>query len=197
MSVREDLRVKRTKKALSDAFMQLLAEKEFEEITINELCALAGVRRATFYKHYADKFSFLTAFIRSLRDRFDNTALRLGDPAPHKEYYVAYARRTVDYICENISAIENLISNELFPSILAIIVEQNYKDTCEHLEKSVAAGMKLHASVEVTANMLVGGVASVVHSWLKQGRTKTSDEISAEIGAMISALIKSEKDFQI
>ena len=197
MSVREDLRVRRTKKALSDAFMQLLAEKEFEEITINELCTLAGVRRATFYKHYADKFSFLTAFIRSLRDRFDNTALRLGSPAPNKEYYVAYAKRTVGYICENIGAIENLISNELFPSILAIIVEQNYKDTLEHLEKSVAAGMKLHASVEVTANMFTGGVASVVYSWLKQGRTKSADEISEEIGAMISALIKSEKDFQI
>lgn len=189
MSQKEDLRVKRTKRALADAFIQLLSEKSFEEITINELCAVAGIRRATFYKHYDDKFSFLTSYTRSLRDRFDNNIWKLGDPAPDKDYYVAYAKRIVGFICENISAIENLISNDLFPSVMAIIVEQNYKDTCEHLEKSVAAGMILRASVSTTANMWTGGVANVIHSWLKGGRVQSADDIANDIGAMISALI--------
>ena len=189
MSNKEDLRVKRTKKALSDAFMCLLAEKTFEDITVNELCASAGIRRATFYKHYSDKFSFLTSYTRSLRDRFDNNVWKLGEPAPDKEYYIAYAKRIVGFVCENIGAIENLISNDLFPSVMEIIIEQNYKDTCEHLEKSVAAGMKLHASVSVTANMCTGGVATVIYSWLKGGRVVPADEIAEEIGEMISALI--------
>jgi AcrR family transcriptional regulator len=71
MAVKEDLRVKKTKKALYDAFMTLLSEKQFEDITVNELCDAAGVRRATFYKHYSDKFDFLTAYVRLLRDRID------------------------------------------------------------------------------------------------------------------------------
>ena len=189
MSEREDLRVKRTKKALADAFISLLSEKSFEEITINELCAAAGIRRATFYKHYADKFSFLTSYTRSLRDRFDNNIWKLGDPAPDKEYYVAYAKRIVGFVCENLEAFENLISNDLFPSVLAIIMEQNYKDTCEHLEKSVAAGMVLHASVSTTASMCTGGVANVILCWLKGGRIEAPDEIANDIGEMISALI--------
>ena len=183
------MRVKIKKKALSDYFMSLLAEKSFEEITVNELCDAAGIRRATFYKHYNDKFSFLTSYTRSLRDRFDNNIWKLGEPAPDKEYYVAYAKRIVGFICENISAFENLISNDLFPSVMAIIIEQNYKDTCEHLEKSVAAGMVLHASVSATANMFTGGVANIIHYWLKNGRKQSADEIANEIGAMISALI--------
>ncbi len=189
MSNKEDLRVKRTKRALYDAFMCLLSEKSFEEITVNELCASAGIRRATFYKHYSDKFSFLTSYTRSLRDRFDTTVWKLGDPAPDREYYVAYAKRIVGFVCENISAIENLITNDLFPAVLAIIVEQNYKDTCEHLEKSVASGMVLRASVSVTANMCAGGVATVICSWLKGGRRQSADEIANEIGAMISSII--------
>ena len=49
---KEDLRVKKTKRVLTEAFFKLLNEKPFEEITVNELCDRADVRRATFYKHY-------------------------------------------------------------------------------------------------------------------------------------------------
>ena len=189
MSNKEDLRVQKTKKALSDAFMHLLKEKSFEEITVNELCAVADVRRATFYKHYSDKISFLTSYTRSLRDRFDNNIWNHGDEAPSKEYYVAYAKRVVGFICENISVFDSLISSDIFPALLAIIVEQNYKDTYEHLEKSVASGMKLRASVAVTANMLAGGVASAVYSWLIGEKEMPAEELAGEIGEMISALI--------
>ena len=104
MADKEDLRVQKTKKALSEAFIALLSEKTFEEITINELCDTAGVRRATFYKHYADKFSFLTAYTRALRDRFDDKIWKLGDPAPNKDYYVAYGKRIITFISENMTA---------------------------------------------------------------------------------------------
>ena len=71
MPVKEDLRVKRTKKALAEAFVSLLNKKPLDEITINELCDAADVRRATFYKHYNDKFDFIAAFTAALRDEFD------------------------------------------------------------------------------------------------------------------------------
>lgn len=189
MPVKEDLRVKKTKKALSEAFMSLLKQKSFEEITVNELCECAGVRRATFYKHYSDKFSFLTSYTRSLRDRFDTVVWKPDTDTLLGEYYVAYAKRIVSFVSENIEAIENIISSDLFPSVLAIIVEQNYRDTKEHLENSVEEGLKLKASVKVTASMCSGGVAAVVYSWLKSGRTVTDDVIAEEIGALISALV--------
>ena len=47
--MKEDLRVKKTKRALTLAFIELLKVKHFEDITINELCEKAEIRRATFY----------------------------------------------------------------------------------------------------------------------------------------------------
>ena len=189
MSEKEDLRVKRTKAALSDAFMLLLSQKSFEEITINELCETAGVRRATFYKHYSDKFSFLTSYTRSLRDKFDKNIWIFEETAQKKDYYVAYAKRIVKFVSDNIKAIDNIISSDLFPSVLAIIVEQNYKDTCEHLERSVASGMKLKASVQVTASMCAGGVAAAIFSWLRCKNTMSADAVAEEIGNLISAFL--------
>lgn len=84
MQNKDDLRVIRTKKALSEAFIELLNSKTFDEITVNELCEEAGIRRATFYKHYSDKYDFLTAYTRSLRDRFESSVWKSKKPGPTK-----------------------------------------------------------------------------------------------------------------
>ena len=189
---KEDLRVKKTKKALYEAFLSLLSQKPYEDITVNELCDAAFVRRATFYKHYSDKLGFLTAYTRSLRDKFDATVEKLDNSAPDKDYYVAYAKRIVAFVSENMSAIENIIESDLFPFVLSVILEQNYKDTCAYLEKSVASGMKLRASATVTASMCAGGVASVIYTWLKSEKEKSDECIAEEIGTLISALIGGE-----
>ena len=188
-SKKEDLRVRKTKKALYEAFMVLLSQKSYEDITINELCDAAGVRRATFYKHYSDKLSFVTAYTRSLRAKFDSSFLKIENTAPDKNYYVAYAERMVAFISENLLAIENIIESDVFPFVLSVILEQNYKDTCVYLEKSVASGMKLQASVTTTASMCAGGVASAIYIWLKEDRTRPAETVAKEIGALISSLI--------
>lgn len=47
-------RTLRTKKAIRDAFAELMYEKELSKITVQELVDKADVGRATFYKHYYD-----------------------------------------------------------------------------------------------------------------------------------------------
>ena len=183
--MKEDLRVRKTKKALSDAFVSLLQEKHFEEITVNELCDTAGIRRATFYKHYTDKFHFLARFIRSLRDQFDMNFWDSDKPDTTPEYYVEYVRNTVKDINANEKFINSIIESELFPTMMTIIIEQNYHDTKEHLERSVAAGMKLAAPIETVAAMFAGGVATSLYIWLLSGKKKDSDQLVEELGALI------------
>ena len=190
MSEKEDLRVKRTKKALGDAFIKLLAEKTFESITVNEMCDEAGVRRATFYKHYTDKFNFLTSYTHSLRNRFDTLIWKSEKPDCTAKYYVAYAKRIIGFINEHESEINNILKSAMFPSVMAVVVEQNYKDTCDRLRKSVEAGMKLTASVEVTASICAGGVASAIYMWLVTGKKQSADELAEEVGAVVSVAIE-------
>lgn len=49
-----DLREKKTKRNIYDAFMELRAKKPLERITIKELTELAEISKATFYLHYKD-----------------------------------------------------------------------------------------------------------------------------------------------
>ncbi|MDQ0230702.1 TetR/AcrR family transcriptional regulator [Metabacillus malikii] len=54
-----DRRIKKTRDAITKAFIELMAEKDFEEITINQLSERANLNRGTIYLHYADKYDLL------------------------------------------------------------------------------------------------------------------------------------------
>ena len=56
---KEDRRVRRTKKLLTQALTQLLQEKQINEITVKELTDLADMNRGTFYLYYKDMFYML------------------------------------------------------------------------------------------------------------------------------------------
>jgi len=63
-----DLRVRRTRKLLREALIDLATEKGFDAITVNDLTARAMINRATFYRHYRDKYELALAYATELLD---------------------------------------------------------------------------------------------------------------------------------
>ena len=49
-----DLRVKKTKASIINAFLTLRSKKPLERISVTELSAAAQINKATFYLHYKD-----------------------------------------------------------------------------------------------------------------------------------------------
>ncbi len=189
MTVKEDLRVRKTKKAIAEAFMALLKEKSLEDITVNELCERAGVRRTTFYKHFKDKFDYIASFVRGLRSKFDNIIWKAGKPDDTPEYYVMYAKQVISFIMRHESEIDHVMQSPLITVVLNILSEQNYYDTYERIQMSVSAGLKINASAEVLSSMLVGGVTNAIFNWLKSGKNKSPEELAEEVGAIVRRCI--------
>lgn len=61
-----DLRIKKTYRALFDAFTELLEEHRFEDLTVAMLCERAMIRRTTFYKHFRDKNDYFAFYVDEL-----------------------------------------------------------------------------------------------------------------------------------
>ena len=59
-----DPRVLRTRKLIGEAFLAVLTEKGFEDLSVQDVADRAGINRATFYAHYADKYALLAEWIR-------------------------------------------------------------------------------------------------------------------------------------
>ena len=68
---KEDRRVRRTKKLLTQALTQLLQEKQINEITVKELTDLADMNRGTFYLYYKDIFDMLEKIEDGLFEALD------------------------------------------------------------------------------------------------------------------------------
>ncbi|MGI6030402.1 MAG: TetR/AcrR family transcriptional regulator [Eubacteriales bacterium] len=64
MSYRTDLRVERSKKLIKQAFLDLLEEQNFEEITIKDIASRAMVSRKTFYVYYATKMELYEEIVQ-------------------------------------------------------------------------------------------------------------------------------------
>ncbi|MBO5100966.1 MAG: hypothetical protein J6C39_00350, partial [Clostridia bacterium] len=120
----------------------------------------------------------------------DNVITAACSANPSASYYVAYAKRIVEYITEHEAAVNNLMNSTLFPMMLTIIIEQNRADTLERLNSSVAGGMKLSVAADTTASLCVGGVATAIYLWVRGGKEKPADVFSEEIGALISNILK-------
>ncbi len=192
MTDKEDLRVRKTKAALNAAFADLISKKAFEDISVNELCVTAGIRRATFYKHYKDKCDFFSEYVGSLRIRYDSRPGTVSHIEAAVDYYVNYAKRVVEYLSENESTVENALTSSQLHLMIGVITDKNYHDTYEKLNASVRTGMALPASAEVVSAMLIGGVATTVLQWLAAGKNKDASLLTEEIAVLVRNILKVE-----
>ncbi|WP_052889207.1 TetR/AcrR family transcriptional regulator [Thermogemmatispora carboxidivorans] len=58
-----DPRVRRTRRLLQQALLELLQEKSFADISIQDIAERATVNRTTFYAHFGDKYALADAVI--------------------------------------------------------------------------------------------------------------------------------------
>ncbi len=98
-----DRRIERTQKAIFNALLELMNEKEFDKISINEIAQRANVNRGTIYSHYTDKNDLLKKYIASCIAPFQQECsvespevLMLG---------------TFEYIEENVDVFKTLLMN--------------------------------------------------------------------------------------
>ena len=59
-----DRRAKRSVRMIKQAFRELVEEKGFEAVTVQDIADRADVNRGTFYAHFPDKYALLDQVIR-------------------------------------------------------------------------------------------------------------------------------------
>jgi AcrR family transcriptional regulator len=174
---KEDLRIVKTRAALSSAFFDLLTTMEISEITVNKLCEHSGVRRATFYKHFRDKDDFIIFIIKDVRNHFDSHIWNKEANHPiTKEYYYQYAEALLAFLLRHEAAMKRIATAPVRSTFITVFLHQNYEDTKQRLEDSVKTGMRLLASPDVVASMLIGGIAQCIVHWFED-----DDRCSPEI----------------
>src|ERR1700750_1527068 len=92
-----DPRILRSRRMLMDALAKLLTQKEFEQISVQEIADEATLNRATFYLHYPDKSALLQAMTEF---RFKELIERRGITFNCEGAVRAIALGLLDYLTE-------------------------------------------------------------------------------------------------
>lgn len=82
----EDLRVQRTNKLVLEALLELTARKGFSALTVSDITKYAGINRATFYRHYQDKFDLLNTYAQTVFEMLEDEHQRSIEAGDHEIY---------------------------------------------------------------------------------------------------------------
>ncbi len=69
--MKTDLRIVKSRKAIKDAFLQLIKEKGYNNVTITDIADRALINRKTFYMHYETKQALYDEICNELIDVLD------------------------------------------------------------------------------------------------------------------------------
>ncbi len=173
-SSRPDPRVVRTRRLIRDALVSLLAERNFESISVQEIAARATVNRATFYAHFTDKFALLDAMIR---EDFAGQ-LAEGDPLKAPE-----TRALLRAIGENTFAFVGLHRR--------CKIDRDFEPQMQRSMEAELTDFLLPRSGHCTAMLIASALVGAAMSWRHQSPNAPSEPIVANIvGILVDGVDK-------
>lgn len=155
-----DLRIQKTYLSLKTAFASLMEEKRFEDVTINELCQRAMLRRTTFYKHFADKYEFFAFFIRELADSFRDQLPPDVMDGGAGEYFLQMSQELVRFSHLHEKMVQNIVRSSMFPLLLSILLEEITEDVTLVLRRACPALLDCPGKLKGMAAFYAGGILS-------------------------------------
>ncbi|HEY4354708.1 MAG TPA: TetR/AcrR family transcriptional regulator [Acidobacteriaceae bacterium] len=177
-----DPRILRSRRMLMDALIRLLNQKEFDDISIQEIADEATLNRATFYLHYPDKNALLQAMTAA---RFHELIARRGISFTNCDGALrAIALGVCDYLAETTGCPSQLAKMPLENSIIPA-VEGIFQEGAKHHEAAPGADPAL---LSTTAAWAIFGAA---RQWYQTPNRIPAEEMAAKIEAMVKPIFLS------
>ena len=178
-----DPRVKRTRELIQRSFMEIVDEKGFNSISVQDITARAGINRATFYAHYTDKYDLLDKAIGEMfRAEIERRMLNVC------EFRQENLRTLVITVCEFVGKIHTHTDHE-----------EQYQTLAEAQIRSQIYGLILHwlEKIETIRNCSVSreraataaswAIYGLAHQWTHEKRKSSAETFADEVMPLVAA----------
>jgi AcrR family transcriptional regulator len=155
-------RVARTKRAIEDAFVQLVLERGYDRVTVEDITDRADLARATFYAHYPNKEAVQYSVFNRLTEDLVQRIADQGGPSNvvHRDAIQAAYKQAADMPDLYRACLSDAQTRQAHLSTLSRYAEENFRD------RLTALGKQPRVPVPVMARAFVGAHVAILEAWL-------------------------------
>ena len=186
-----DRRQRKCRQAIFNAFRELLAQKDYSKITVQDIIDKADVGRTTFYAHFETKDALLQALCEELFGHI----LQVPEDCPHTEgkdpsgeIIHSVFLHLLRHIQENDDGIATLLACEnnehflrCFKEGLNEFIRQQYGDSLKKFDD---------IPQDFLINHISGSFVEMVLRWLKNNKKYTTAELDYYFRTAVGPLLK-------
>lgn len=176
-----DRRVKKNQAAIMNALMQLITEKDFEKITINEIAERADINRGTVYSHYSDKYDLMDKCLEAHLYHLIESCSSVDETEtyPSKSSLL----RTLGQLEQNGLFYRSLLSNKGIPFFRNHLQKQMSNQVMEQIVENNLGQSEL--SKDILVQFLSSAIVGVIEWWLTQQKPCSVEEITEQLWSLL------------
>ncbi|AIQ47142.1 TetR family transcriptional regulator [Paenibacillus sp. FSL R7-0273] len=177
-----DRRILKSQEAIKKAVIELMSEKSFDAITIQDISDKANVHRATVYLHYQDKFDLLNRLIQE-----HIAAMReITDWACEIDWRTA-TQAFFEYFEQNYLFFSTMLASKGAPSFRTQFLQFIIEEFKEEIDLAGEKNRELSeaAILQYMGNAYVG----VVEWWITNGMPIPPAEMAKQAGILLERTV--------
>lgn len=173
-----DRRILKSQGAIKKAFTELMAEKGFDDITIQDISDRANVNRGTIYLHYMDKFDLLDKIIEEHMNNLRDLCHSASEMTYKEGNLVWY-----EYFENNYLFFSTMLASKgapYFRSRFHELVVEGFKS-----EADINKGKNKGLSEDVLLQFFGAAVVGAVEWWFKNGMPFSAQVMAEQTGILL------------
>ncbi|WP_409302353.1 TetR/AcrR family transcriptional regulator [Peribacillus sp. SCS-155] len=173
-----DRRVKKSQEAIKNAFVELMSEKSFDHITIQDISDRANVGRRTIYDHYTDKFDLLDKLI----EEHINELRKLCESAAE----LSFAEGNLiwfEYFERNYSFFSTMLTSKGAPAFRIHFLEFVIEELEDEVD--VNEGINKGLSKDLILKFFGAAIVEIVEAWITMGITEPTKVVAEQMGILL------------
>jgi len=178
---RMDRRARRTRDALGDALVELMQERPFKSIKVQDVLVRAEVGRSTFYTHYRDKEDLFLSDVEDFWEFASTMIERSGEDSKR----VAPVRELFTHVAEAKVFRDALVASGKVHDVMELGQGQFARAIEQRLMKLSMAKGTSPGQFAAAAHALAGALFSSLSWWIDRGMPLSAAEMDCAFHRLV------------
>ncbi len=176
---KQDRRVQRTKRAIRNSFVKLLAEKDVDKITVKELADGADVDRKTVYNYYSGVYDVLDELENEMMKDVEEALREFDFNVVNAEDVFSWLNGLIERNMELYGLLMKIDSSSRMISKVVAYLEEKTKLVLEWTSQVP------EEKISIAAQFATAGLFTAYRYWFNSDRKQPLEEFTRDVSKMV------------